>query len=567
MSLLKLLQEASSIRISDLKKAIKKDPRASKILDKDLQLDDIRDKDAFLATIKYYFFNNEEVRDFITTRDNIKQLSKREFDELRKKRGKELTQQDLQVIKNLINVVFKEYSGVERGSMSPELKKELKDWFNKSGRYYNLPSWAMEELKSLPNVRPKKRIILYRGVLFKDYDLSSRKSYDGTLEEGNGIKFLKSIKEGGREIQLEWDRPSSWTTDKAIAQRFAQYGPAGSQFGAMMSWFDRAMDKKAIDGALGYVISTFANPEDVLIDTHLASVNGTTHGDEGEVILAPGKYYARVVHKYTVEGEVDPAMSAVKDEDQPIMKTLSAVKEFAGTFKLNDMLDVSKNDFSRPIWASNSVNIVKDINLFKKLIVNSATTSVIHAYDKALAFYKKELSKVTPDELKLDKYATNDDLREKVATLSKLMSMFTNKVNHSKFKNEKNPKAAGQQHELSGEEYRTTIKCFDLNELEKQLLVNGRIMNREGDQAIENLASALNVTLPTSASMSRFGAPKQKAALEEVLEAFFKKVGVDKPLDFNEATKTMINLIRKAFRNYEMLDDLEKIQEKLQELK
>ena len=567
MQLLKLLQEASSLQISDLKKAIKKDPRAAQILNKDLDLDSIRDKDAFLATLKYYFFNNSEVRNFIDNRTSVKGIYKKTFNELRMIRGKDLTAENLAEIKELIDIVFKEFASVERGSMSSELRKQLRDWFNTSGRYYNLPEWAMAELKSLPNVRPKKRIIVYRGVLFKSHDLKSKKTYDGSLEEGNGLKFLKSIRAGGREVDLEWDRPSSWTTSKSVALRFAQYGPASSQGAAMMQWFDRSMSKAAIDGALGYVISTFANPDDILIDTNLAGGGTTLHTGEAEVILQPGEYLSRVVHKFTVDGEVDPGMSEVKDEDLPIASVIRATTSFAKTFDINDLLDVTKNDFRRPVWASSSIAILANINLFKKLVLNSATTSVIHSYDKALEFYKKELDKVTKDELTADKYATKEELRKKVEQLDKLIANFRNNVVHSKFKSDKNLKAVGKQHELTGEEYRTTIKCYDVNTLEKELLVKGKIDSREGDMAIKDLANAVGVTLPGSSNMSKFGAPKQKPVFDEIVEAFFKNTGLDKPVDTNEGIKTILNLIRKAYRNYEMTELLENIQEILSEFK
>ena len=296
--LLKLLQEASTLGINSLKKEMLKDKRISAIFKKNLSLDDIEDKEAFLATLKYWVLNNDSVKNFVASRQNVKDVDLGTFAGYRKMRGKDLTQDNLKWLSEFIQDIFKEYSSVEKGVMSPGLKKELRDWFNASGRYYNLPSWAQRELMSIPSIRPKKRIIVYRGLLFSEGSLEERKLYDGTLEVGNGLEFLRSIKKGTREVDLKWDRPSSWSHGKAVAERFAQFGPASSNFAATFQWLDRAMSKKHIDGALGFVIATFARPEDILIDTDLMrSQLETTHGSEGEVILKAGTYSSRIVKK------------------------------------------------------------------------------------------------------------------------------------------------------------------------------------------------------------------------------------------------------------------------------
>ena len=65
MSLLQQLQEASSLSVADLKKAVQKDPRAAPVLKADLKLDDIADKEAFLASVKFHILNNDKVREFV----------------------------------------------------------------------------------------------------------------------------------------------------------------------------------------------------------------------------------------------------------------------------------------------------------------------------------------------------------------------------------------------------------------------------------------------------------------------------------------------------------------------
>jgi hypothetical protein len=82
------------------------------------------------------------------------------------------------------------------------------------------------------------------------------------------------------------------------------------------------------------------------------------------------------------------------------------------------------------------------------------------------------------------------------------------------------------------------------------------------------IADALGVELPSSARFNQFGAAKQKPVIQETLKKFMKMVG----LSYNEeepkeAEKTMINLMRKAYRNYDMLSDIERIKERMDRVK
>ena len=572
MQLLQLLQESSSLSVPDLKKAMMKDPKAAIIFKKDLTLDQIQDKDAFLATMKFYVFNNENVRDFIRTRHNIKDVSVNTLNEYRKMRGADMTQNNLTWLQDFVNSIFKEHSSVHKGSMSTDLKKQLKDWFNGNGRYFNLPAWAVNELMSIPTLRPDKRVVLYRGVLFGEGSLGTHESYDGTLEVGNGLKFLRSIKKGGKEVDLSWSRPSSWSTSKEVADRFAKYGPASSQFGAMMQWFDRSSKKAAIDGALGYVISTLANPEDILLDTKRLSASiPMAHGDESEVILKPGTYLARVVKKYTVEGEVEPTAVDTDEKELPAAAALKPTKDFAASFSIPEeqlgILTSSENSGPR-IWSSSALLLIRKPEVFKKLILNSTTTTVLHSFDKLIEFYNKELKELQDDDLRADKFATKEELGSKIQKLKKFIAVFNDKVVHSKFKSDKNPKAVGKKFEMTADEYRSSLKAFDINSIEKDLLTAGHIVDSDAARAFTDLAKSLNVDLPSSARFNQFGAAKQKPVIEEVLKKFFKIVN----LSYDEENQTenvkhFVNLARKAYRNYAMLEELRGIQERLKELK
>ena len=551
MSLIRLLQEASTLDLSSLKKAMQKDPRIAGIFKKDFKVEDIEDKDAFLATMKYWFFNNSNVQAFVNMRNNVKDASKSLNDDYRKMRAAQLDQRQLEVMKDVVADVFKEHKSVERATLSPALKKELSEWMNKSGYYHNLSVWAQKELMSIPSLRPSKRIMIYRGVLFNESSLSERETYDGTLEVGNGLKFLRSIKKGTREVDLSWDRPSSWSHSKEVASRFAQFGPSSSSFAATLQWLERSSNKKHIDGQVGYVISTFANPEDILIDTaEYQKALGSVHSDESEIILKAGTYKAYISKKYTVEkGEVDPSEKE-EDGNPETTKALEDVKKFAASFKLPENTD-ELTDFSTNVW-SDALPLLRDIPRFKKLLTDGTTTAALHAYEQILEMYKKDLAHLTKEHLAADKFARDAELGRKVKALKTFVESMSQKTSHAKFS--KQPRSAGPQHELSPEEYRTTNNPFDIRELEKELHTQGRVTERATARNFTAIADALKVDYPTSASFAQFGAAKQEPVIQAVIDAFYKKLDIDKPAEKSEALKRMFNFIRKGYRNYKLLD-------------
>jgi hypothetical protein len=226
MDLIQTLQEASGHPIDDLKKVMSKDKRVKAIFQKHLDLDDIENKGEFLNTVKFFLLNNRNVLKFVEDRDYIKDLSKNTLKKLREIRPAELSQKHIDDLLEFTNALFREHGHVERSGMSPKTRKEILDWVNANGRYFDLTTATRKELQSLPNIRPTRPILLYRGLLFSAGDLRERKRYDGQLEVGNGLKFLRSVREGTRVVDLEWDRASSWTTSKQTAMQFARFGPA-----------------------------------------------------------------------------------------------------------------------------------------------------------------------------------------------------------------------------------------------------------------------------------------------------------------------------------------------------
>jgi hypothetical protein len=561
--LLQLLQEASNLSISEVKKAIQKDKRASQVLKKGLKLSDIENPEAFLTTLKYYIFNNDNVRNFVEMRNNVRDIDVPEFKRWRALRASDLTEQNIEWITEFVQNLFKEHAYVERGSMSAELKRQLNDWINSNNRYHNLSPWAQKELMALPHLRPDKRVLVYRGVLFKEYDLKTEKKYDGTMEEGNGIKFLKSIKQGGREVDLTWDRPSSWTVSKGTAQQFAMYGPASSNYAATLQWLDRSMKQQAIDGALGFVISTFAHPEDILIDTRRLMSGGvrSQHGDEGEIILKAGTYTARIVKKYTVKGEVDPEAVETHDTEK-LHKALSAADDHVSKMKvpseLGDLTDIQGAGWH----IYDATQIVKDMPKFRKLALDSTTTQVMHEYDKLVDFYNKELHHLEDDDIRADSLIGKEDLKKRADSLKTFLRTLRGEIRHRKFAEANPTKVKGKIHDLSAEEFRATIIPTDLKYLESDLLVKGRIFDKINNSPIETLAAAVGVK-PPSTHLHMLGNAKQQPFLEEVFSKLLDKLGVEPSDDYKENVKRALNLLKKAYRNHKMIETLKAAQKSL----
>lgn len=566
MKLLQQLNEASSLDLTDLKKAMSKDERIAGILKKNFTLSDVTDKDAFLSTLKYWVLNNDSVRTFVNSRSGVKDLSAQLFSELRSLRAKDLDDSRFEDIKSFISALFKEHTSTNKNTISAAAKKDITDWLNTNGYLHNISTKTQKELMSIPGIRPDKKIVVYRGLLFSENSLnpkSAYKTYDGTLKEPNGLKFLRAIRKGGTVVDLDWDKPSSWTTSKDVATRFAKFGPASSHTSAMLQWFDRQIKKQEIDGALGYVISALVDPEDILVDVNRISNSlSQNHGDEAEVILRPGTYTSKIVRKFTVHGEVDPATPEV-DENSPAIKALSLVEKFKETFEIPK---ITKELFDLPFSGVSDLNVLRNKDMFKKLILNSTTTEAVHATDKLIDFYNKELHVLSDDDLSADKFVSDEETYKKIDALKKLLKRFTEKVTHSKFKDATSKSGKGEVHKLTGEELRTTIKSFDISALEKDLLTSGRIVSSDAARAFNTLARYLEVDLPSSAPISQFGAAKQQPIIDSTINKFFKLIDISKSNSTTENLKTMITLLRKANRNSALLQKLNYFNELLGEI-
>lgn len=553
--LLPTLQEASSHSIPDLKKILAKDRRVKQILQKTLDLEEITDRVEFVQTLKFFVLNNRNVLDLVDSRTGAKDLHNWSLKSLREMKPSELTQKKLDQLREFVADLFREYAYVERSGMSPGLRKELKDWVNGNGRYFSLSASAQRELSSLPNVRSPRPVVLYRGLLFSGHDLKETKRYDGQLEVGKGLKFLRSVREGTRTVDLEWERASSWTTSREVAMRFAQFKSASSNFEATLNWLSNA-DKGKIHGDLGFIVSTLARPEDVLVDMNLAVMNThMQHGNEFEVILKPGTYTCRVNTKYTKAGEVDPIAS---QESSVASEAIDAARNFIDEWSVLD---------SSPLRVEgwNSIDFERILNhgktdAFIKLASPKTRESLLESFDQLKAFYKKYLADLEVGEL--ESQMTNPATSRIVDWLLSVKKFFGDTRNHPDFKTKTDSRGRVKISEMSASQFRESGWSTFHDRVAKTF--NGL---RFTDFSIGDTINILRRAQGKDRikDLHRKGRQEQQDVVAEVLDDFFKMINVDRPTDDAEAQKKMKSVLLAAERNIQLLNVFSGLQEKLQD--
>lgn len=555
MKFIQMLNEASSLQLGDLKKALKKDSKVNAILSKSSTFDSIEDKKAFVSSIKYWIFNNENVREFVRKRDVAGKVHTWNFNDLRKIKPGELTAETFERMKEMVSDLFRDVTAVSNLTVSSSTKKEIAEFVNGNKGYHSLSSFAQKELASIPGIKPTKPIILYRGLLFSEWSLKTRTSYDGTLDKGPGVKFLESIRKGSKIVDLKWDRPSSWSTSKEIAKRFAKYGPASSSFAATMQWLSRESGKKEIDGALGFVISTRMQPEDILLDVNkLQGKLEMAHGDEGEVIVKPGTYTCKIVHKYTPTGEVevDTTDNGKSEALQKIISALTKIEKIIPDEFADPAIDLS---------TLNELAAVRDTTTAKKLATNGATTAAIHTYDKVVPLLQDAL--IDLDGLEISHFVHSDETAKAFTAINEL-NKFISATQTIMVGNEKKKVSPMN---MTGEQFRNAISWPDLARFEREYVVGGRLMSQDAASIITGLGRIVGVDTPTPGQLKQYGTVKQDAIITDVLKRFFLHIGVTAPDGKMDQTKMLVNILRKIHRNRSMFKFLVTIDNTLKELK
>lgn len=583
MKLLQMLQEASSADLEEVKKQLKKLPETKVLFKKDSTLADVPDVGKFLATLKFHLFNNRNLLDFAKSRTlpstnpdakyghyAIKNVSAGEIAKYRQITADKIDEHDFQFFKQLIKEIFSEYASTAAGKLTPRAKKEVENWVNGNSGYHELSRATQTELSSFKDFKPTKKILLYRGILFKKYALESRKTWDGKTEEGNGLKFLKQIRDNSKIIDIEWDRPSSWTTSKEVADRFAKYGPAESTFSATLNWLNRG--ERAIDGELGFVIAIHANPDDVLVDiSKIQNSFHQQHGDEGEVIIKPGKYFGKIVKKYTVHGEVDVANPEDASKNRELLDNA-----------YSDVIKIEKlpiPDIIKKIPVTNLYNQphLRDttfehydfdslVNPDKAKVVLRMTDDINAAFEKYQAYLKDIAEKYKDIEFTTDMANVGDEESlKKLKKIKQIIEKMKETVKSSHFADTGNK---GPIWNIPVDKYRMSFgEPREIKELSDRLRFSSD--PKVSDKDLAHWFNNYYKELTGESLSSRFdmlGVAKQDPAVEKVLRDFWHKLGIKSyPETKKEALTDFRNIVRRLYRNVGMMSKLKSAYEVINE--
>jgi hypothetical protein len=547
MELLSTLQEASGHPIEDLKKIMSKDPRTKPLFSKGLELTDLRNPAEFLNSVKFFLLNNRNVISFVDDRNYTKDMSSATLKKLRELKASALTQKDIDALQEFTADLFREFSYVERNGISGPVRKELVDWKNGNGRFFDLSRSAQKELMSVPGLRPTRPTLLYRGLLFSSHDLKERKRYDGQMEVGKGLQFLRSVRDGSRIVDLEWDRASSWSTDRDTALAFARFGSANSNFGATMQWLERGARGDAIDGDLGFLISTLAQPEEILIDIErLQTAAHLKHGSESEMILAPGKYTCRVATKLTKKGEVDP-IAPVADES--VNNVIEAVREFARTWKIDVPPGIIDEN-----WSSVDAERALDhgnTDLFLSLCSRTVKEELLRSYSELKAFYDDHLKSIPTETLQsLVADKTAGPIIDWIVQLRKQM---TGQNAHPAFKKPDNSRGRTTNDLLTPEQFRESGYTL-MSDRMKEIAQGGRFTDSMLGLVLYKLGKGFGVKIDRE--INRRGRKEQEEAVDQMLDGFFRVLKQERPADQTEAIKILRNALAASERNARLLNEL-----------
>lgn len=381
MKLLQQLSEAANIPLDQLKDKMKKDPRVKMVFQRSLNLDELKDPVEFVKTIHFYIFNNPKVREWVAARGDRRDFSKQWVKKLANLTNptRKMDQTDLDWLQELVKALFKDVTYVQKNDLSKRAAEGLHAFVN--GNRNRLDAYDAREIESL-NLKSSGPVTLYLGLLFDEKSLRP----DSYLGYGHGLKFLQSIREGKRIVDLEYDTPTLWTKDKDRALLQALYGSDSS--------WRRKADAADAEGKIGkhkgqlaFVISTLASPDDVVVDLSLlGDATGWPPKDGiaySSVILKPGKHVSRIVSRHTPEGEVDP-LGAPTEETADLDHIKQLLTMFGRLLKL-PFPKVEYEDMSRFTY---SPEVMSQLKMLTDPEVKEKVGKLLNA---TLSFYKKHL--------------------------------------------------------------------------------------------------------------------------------------------------------------------------------
>jgi len=538
MKLISQLNEASDISVTDLKAVMKKDKRVSKIFTKDLQLDEISNLKEFIDTLRYYLLNNRHVMSFVKQRGpGSERVSPFWFDRARTYRAETMTQNELNTIGSEVSSIFRDVTAIQSTNIRTVTMNAMWDFLS-NGPSHNFNSQEAAELFSMPNIRPKGAIRVYRGINFDEHSLIEKPSMSGKMALGSGLQFLKSVRAGKRVVDLDWDNYSVWTTSKEHALRYAYHGSEGSY-----------LSSRKLKNSLGFVISTLAEPSSILVQVNL--LPKVEPQEQESVILVPGTYTARLVHKFTPDGEVDPTAKAASSDASEVVEDLEL---FAHVFKLPtakrpDFQYMDRGD----LWQS--------LDSLQELNDPAMKAKILKAYTLLQDYYNTQLKGLDDNDLNslaADNSTAVSIIKEIRKYMEEDFSVAVNKTAQNRFGNT-------PRHQLSADQVYDATNYISNRESMVTIAANVRFTQWSSASGINNLRRA-GGTGTYDSDLHRKAGKIQQAAMEEAIDGFYKIIDKPRPAGRDAAVKEMIATTFYIERNAKLLSDLWRIRESLDRL-
>lgn len=537
MKLISQLQEAADLPLEKVVPAMKKDKRVSQIFKK-LEPDDVDDWKTLIATLKYYFFNNQNVVRYLdSSKEQSEYLSSRSFRYLRSRLHKNevLDKYDLELIRNMVNALPKELEKDVQPQARSGLHKAIEDWLG--GKYgAHMKPWAASVFASFPSIRPTKPIVVYRGIRFDERDLSEEPDYHGHMTVGSGVKFLRTVRQGKRIADVEWSEFTNWTRDPKRAKKEA-----------LGAYHDE--ETKVQRGKLGFVISMLADPEDIVVDSGMLP-SEYKYVPPDVVVIKPGKYVIRLVKRFTRDGEED------------VLQTNTALEgELEELEEMLTLLDsVIKLPYDKPQLAGDGISGHTDIELYKQLIQPEAAEKIDKVVDTVHNVFNQQLKHIDPSELAK---MTGGRVGKVAAAVKALHNLFTGKIAKSKPAFRGDQREYEARHLLPAATARLTNGFSGSSGLRSIGSSTARFRDWSSSQPLINFSHMLKVPVVKDAHMR--GHKDQQNWLGEIISSYSDQVR-DVPQDNKEGSRAMAADADLFMQNAKQLDYLSKVKTILAQL-
>jgi hypothetical protein len=544
-SLISQLNEASDIPLAQLKATMKKDKRVNIVFTKSPQVDEIKDPIEFVKTIRYYLLNNRNVLEFVKSRSAAStRVSNWYLKSTRQVKPENFTQAGLDSIVEVVGDIFRDLTTVTNATISSDTMSSLWHWLGKQAGYRgDLSHTAIREFVTIPSIRPEAPVLLYRGLSFDEKSLEERSDGAGSMTVGSGLRFLRSIRQGKRVADAEWDVCTMWTRDKEAARAEAFSDNRWEQ------------GRQKISGKLGFLVSMLAKPSDIIVDTNM--LGPKVKHDPPTVVLKSGKYTIRVVNKWTPDGEVDPTETI--DQSSEAAAVAESITMFAHVFKV---------PFPDPDFIATDRGALgaKGQESFLQLIKPETTTKIIKAYDTVRNYYNEHIKHVTTDEL--NSMAGDPQYGSAVQVLKDLHDSMEHKVQHP---TERDTRYSGDRKkyvprfEMTGQEAWDGDKSFSLREIIPYIVNFKRMTQWNTTSKINDLAKLAG--LPIISNLHQKAGKIQQEQLDAAIAGFFKFIGEPMPENKAAMAHRIAEVVRTAERNAVMLQNLWSIRQSLDRLK